>query len=89
MGATFVSPFIGWKEGNGEEMSHFVRRWSHLPQLRLQDGDYRGCCANGRQIVEAAVAGAYIVTAGFDVYKDAFDRRSKIGSSRSRFTFTA
>jgi transaldolase len=28
---------------------------------------------NARQIVEAAVAGADIVTAGFDVYKDAFD----------------
>ena len=28
---------------------------------------------NGRQIAEAAVAGADIVTAGFDVYKDAFD----------------
>lgn len=28
---------------------------------------------NGRQIAESAIAGADIVTAGFDVYKDAFD----------------
>jgi transaldolase len=28
---------------------------------------------NARQIVDAAVAGADIVTAGFAVYKDAFD----------------
>jgi transaldolase len=28
---------------------------------------------NGRQIVEAAVAGADIVTAGFAVYQDLFD----------------
>ncbi|MBU0511884.1 MAG: transaldolase, partial [Chloroflexi bacterium] len=28
---------------------------------------------NGRQIVDAAVYGADIVTAGFAVYKDAFD----------------
>lgn len=28
---------------------------------------------NAQQIVEAAVAGADIVTAGVDVYKDAFD----------------
>jgi transaldolase len=27
---------------------------------------------NGRQIVEAALAGADIVTAGFDVYKESF-----------------
>ena len=28
---------------------------------------------NGRQIAEAAIVGADIVTAGFAVYKDAFD----------------
>jgi len=28
---------------------------------------------NARQIVEAAIAGANIVTAGFDVYKEAFE----------------
>ncbi len=33
---------------------------------------------NGKQIAESAVAGADIVTAGFDVYKDSFITRSPI-----------
>ncbi|MBI5303253.1 MAG: transaldolase [Chloroflexi bacterium] len=74
MGASFVSPFIGWKESNGEEVSHFVNEIVRI----YRNYDYKteiivAAVRNGRQIVEAAVAGADIVTAGFDVYKDAFD----------------
>ena len=74
MGATFVSPFIGWKESNGEEVSQFVeevvriyRNYSYKTEIIV------AAVRNGRQIVEAAVAGAHIVTAALDVYKDAFD----------------
>jgi transaldolase len=74
LGAAFVSPFIGWKEANGEEVSHFVeeivriyRNYSYKTEIIV------AAIRNARQIVEAAVAGADIVTAGFDVYKDAFD----------------
>lgn len=74
MGAAFVSPFIGWKESNAEEVSHFI---SEVVQV-YENYDYTteiivAAVRNGRQIAEAAVAGAHIVTAGFDVYKDAFD----------------
>jgi transaldolase len=74
MGATFVSPFIGWKESNGEEVSHFVGEVVRI----YQNYDYKteiivAAVRNGRQIVEAAVAGAHIVTAAFDVYKESFD----------------
>jgi transaldolase len=74
MGAYFVSPFIGWKEANAEEIQHFVEE---VVAIRDNYG-YTGqiivsAVRNGRQIAEAAVAGADIVTAGFDVYKDAFD----------------
>jgi transaldolase len=74
MGAYFVSPFIGWKESNAEETRHFVKE---VVTIRDNYG-YSGqiivsAVRNGRQIAEAAVAGADIVTAGFDVYKDAFD----------------
>ena len=74
MGAYFVSPFIGWKEANAEEIRHFVEE---VVAIRDNYG-YTGqiivsAVRNGRQIAEAAVAGADIVTAGFGVYKDAFD----------------
>jgi len=74
LGATYVSPFIGWKEANGEEVSQMVaeivriyRNYDFKTQVLV------AAVRNGRQIVEAAVAGAHIVTAGFDVYKDSFD----------------
>ena len=74
LGATFVSPFIGWKEANGEEVSHMVaeivrvyRNYNFKTQVLV------AAVRNARQIVEAAVAGAHIVTAGFDVYKDSFE----------------
>ncbi|MBI5305771.1 MAG: transaldolase [Chloroflexi bacterium] len=74
MGAAYVSPFIGWKESNGEEVSHFIGEIVRI----YRNYDYKteiivAAVRNARQIVEAAVAGADIVTAGFDVYKDAFD----------------
>jgi transaldolase len=74
MGATFVSPFIGWKESNAEEVWNFI---NELVAIRDNYG-FTGqiivsAVRNGRQIGEAAVAGADIVTAGFAVYQDAFD----------------
>ncbi len=74
LGAKFVSPFIGWKEANGEEVSHLVAEIARI----YQNYDYKteiivAAVRNARQIVEAATVGAHIVTAGFDVYKDAFD----------------
>ncbi len=74
MGAYFVSPFIGWKEANGEEIQSFVQEI-----LAIRDNYGFGseiivaAVRNGRQITDAALAGADIVTAGLAVYKDAFD----------------
>ena len=74
MGAYFVSPFIGWKEANGEETLHLI---SEIVTIRdIYDFSTEIIVAavrNGRQIVEAAVVGADIVTAGFAVYEAAFD----------------
>jgi transaldolase len=74
MGAYFVSPFIGWKESNGEETLGLI---SDIVAIR-DNYDFStkvlvAAVRNGRQIVDAAVAGADIVTAGFAVYQDAFD----------------
>ncbi|MEP7199363.1 MAG: transaldolase family protein [Chloroflexota bacterium] len=79
LGATFVSPFVGWKESNGEEIEHlvedivaiydnfeFTNKYGEETQVLVS------AVRNGRHIVEAAAAGADIVTVGFDVYKEAF-----------------
>lgn len=74
MGAFFVSPFVGWKESNGEEVRTFIEE---LVTVRKNYGfDTEIIVAavrNGRQIVESALAGADIVTAGLPVFKEAFD----------------
>ena len=70
-GAYYISPFIGWKEANAEPIQGFVKE---IVQIRDNyDFDSRILVAatrNSRQIVEAAVAGADIVTANISIYKD-------------------
>jgi transaldolase len=73
-GAFYVSPFIGWKESNAEEIRDFV---SDVVAIRDNFG-YKtevlvAAVRNGRQIVDAAVAGADIVTAGLSVFQAGFD----------------
>lgn len=71
MGAFYVSPFIGWKETNGEETRQFIEEcvairdnYGYSTEILV------AAVRNGRQIVEAALAGADIVTAGLAVYQE-------------------
>jgi transaldolase len=72
-GAYYISPFIGWKEANGEEIGHFIDE-----VVTIRDNFFYpteiivAAVRNARQIVDAAVAGADIVTAGLPVYQDGF-----------------
>lgn len=71
-GAFYVSPFIGWKESNGEEIDRYVDEVATIRDNYGFDTEIIvAAVRNGRQIVNAAVAGADIVTAGLAVYKDA------------------
>lgn len=73
MGAAFVSPFIGWKEANGEEIVKFIHEIVAIrDNYDFETEIIVAAVRNGRQIVEAAVADADIVTAGLAVFKDAF-----------------
>ncbi len=73
-GAYFVSPFIGWKETNGEEIRGFVE---DVVAIRDNYGFTTeiivAAVRNGRQIIDSAVAAADIVTAGLSVYQEAFE----------------
>ncbi len=74
MGAFFISPFIGWKESNGEEVQSFIQEIMVIRDTYGFSSEIIvAAVRNGRQITEAALAGADIVTAGLPVFKDAFD----------------
>jgi len=72
-GAYFVSPFIGWKETNGEDVHGFI---DDIVAIRDNYGfDSQIIVAavrNARQVVDAAVMGVDIVTAGLSVYQEGF-----------------
>lgn len=73
-GAYFVSPFIGWKESNSEEVGGFIDDCVAIrDNFGFSTEIIVAAVRNGRQIVDAAVASADIVTAGLAVYQDAFD----------------
>ena len=71
-GAYYVSPFIGWKETNGEEVINYIEEITAIKYNYGFDTEVLvAAVRNGRQITNAAVAGADIVTAGLAVYRDA------------------
>lgn len=75
-GCRFVSPFIGWKEANGEDCRQYIQDIVEI----YSNFDWLGrteiiCAAvrTAKQFVDCAVAGADIVTAGLAVYKEAIE----------------
>ena len=71
----FVSPFIGWKEDNGEDCAHYIADITEIYRNYGWLGKTQIICAAVRtpkQIVDCAVAGADIVTAGLAVFRNSF-----------------
>ena len=71
----FVSPFIGWKENSGEDCTQYIQDIVDIYSNYGFLGKTEIICAavrTGKQIVDCAVAGADIVTAGLQVFKDSF-----------------
>lgn len=71
----FVSPFIGWKENSGEDCVQYIQDIVDIYSNYGFYGRTEIICAavrTGKQIVDCAVAGADIVTAGLQVFKDSF-----------------
>lgn len=71
----FVSPFIGWKENSGEDCKQYIQDIVTIYKNYGFYGKTQIICAavrTGKQFVDCAVAGADIVTAGLQVYKDSF-----------------
>ncbi len=73
-GAYYISPFIGWKEANSEEIRDFVEDVVAIRDNYAFDTQVLvAAVRNARQIVDSAVAGADIVTAGLPVYQTGFE----------------
>jgi transaldolase len=72
-GSFYISPFIGWKETNAEETQSWIDEIVTIRDIYRFDTEIIvAAVRNARQIVDAAIAGADIVTAGLQVYKDGF-----------------
>lgn len=72
-GSLFVSPFIGWKEANGEDCREYIKNIVEIYKNYGFYGKTQIICAairTPKQIVDCAVAGADIVTTGLAVYQD-------------------
>lgn len=72
-GATYVSPFLGWKESHGDgadtliaEIFTMLQMHGYLTQI------IAAAVRNSRQIGIAAQDGAHCVTAGIDVWQESF-----------------
>ncbi|MGL5099339.1 MAG: transaldolase family protein [Fusobacteriaceae bacterium] len=70
----FVSPFVGWKENSGEDTSQYIQDIVDIYKLHgIKTEIIVAALRNGKQIGDAAKAGAHIVTCGLDVYKASFE----------------
>ncbi len=73
LGAKFVSPFVGWKENNGDSGEYI----SDIVKIYKNTG-YKteiivAAVRNGKQIADFAAMGADIVTCGLAVYQESFE----------------
>jgi transaldolase len=74
LGAKYCSPFIGWQEASGVDCYQLISDIVQIYYNYAFDTEIIvAAVRNGKQIVEAAILGADIVTAGFDVYKESFE----------------
>lgn len=72
--AYYISPFIGWKESNAEDTRQFIQELAIIrDNYGFESEIIVAAVRNGRQIADAAVASADIVTAGLQVYRDGFE----------------
>ena len=73
LGATYCSPFIGWQESSGVDCSQLLFDIIAIYENYEIDTEVIvAAVRNAKQIVEAGIVGADIVTASFEVYKDSF-----------------
>lgn len=74
LGAFYISPFVGWREERGESDLDFVTKVvKAIKNYGFESKVLVAAVRSARHFADAALAGADIVTAGFDIYKKAFE----------------
>ena len=73
LGTKYVSPFVGWKEANGEDALAYMEQISNIYHEKGYKTEIiAAAIRTGKQIAEMAEIGVDIVTAGLAVYEDSF-----------------
>jgi len=73
IGAFFVSPFVAWKENNGEDGVEYIKTIKKIYEnYNFKTEIIAAAIRDGSKIAQFAEAGVDIVTCGFDVYKESF-----------------
>ncbi len=73
IGAKFVSPFIGWKEANGEDARSYMESISNIYHVKGYQTEIIGAAVRtGREISIMAELDIDIITCGLAVLEDAF-----------------
>ncbi len=72
-GATYISPFLGWKEAHGDNATTLIPEIvTMLFQHEYPSQIIAAAIRNSRQLAQAAVDGAHCATAGMAVYQESF-----------------
>jgi len=72
-GATYVSPFIGWKETYGDAAEALIAEIASMLQVHGYPTQIiAAAIRNSRQLAIAAQDGAHCATAGMDVWRESF-----------------
>lgn len=70
----FVSPFVGWKENSGEDTIEYIKDIIDMYKMyNYKTEIIVAALRNGKQIKDAAVLGADIVTCGLQVFQEAME----------------
>ena len=73
IGAKYVSPFIGWKEANGEDAYAYMERLSNIYHVKGYDTEIIAAAVrSGKEIAMMAELDIDIVTCGLAVLEDSF-----------------
>lgn len=72
-GASFVSPFLGWREQYGDSATSLIRDVRTMLDTHGYPAQIiAAAIRNSYQMGSAAVAGAHCITAAFSVYQESF-----------------
>ncbi len=72
-GATYVSPFVGWREAHGDDAEQLIPEIAAMLETHGYPTQIiAAALRNARQLAAAALSGAHCATAGVGVWQESF-----------------